>query len=56
MSAMLPVPNPAKSDISQPLVDDETGVGGSVRSTACTGAVTSPAGDGWKLKKSELPA
>ena len=48
MSAMLPAWKPVKSDCSQPLVEEEAGVGGRVRSTPWTGAVTSPAGDGWK--------
>ena len=40
--AMLPAVKPAKSSASQPDVLLGSGVGGSVRSTACSGAVTSP--------------
>jgi hypothetical protein len=51
-SAIRPATKPSKSAVSQPLVEVGVGVGGSVRSTACTWAVTSPAGDGPKETKS----
>ena len=54
ISAILPGTNPAKSSVSQPLVELGTGVGGRVRSTPCTWAVTSPGGDGGNVKKSSF--
>jgi hypothetical protein len=54
INAIRPDTKPAKSAVSQPLVDDGAGVGGSVTSTAWTCAVTSPGGDGRKVKNSSL--
>ncbi len=43
ISAIRPATKPAKSVVSHPLVEVGTGVGGRVRSTPWTWAVTSPA-------------
>jgi hypothetical protein len=49
ISAMLPAVKPAKSAASQPDVEPGWAGGGIWTSTGCTGAVTSPLPEYWKL-------